>query len=113
VRNSTSSLLVLQLGASKEQEVVRAEAGQGAGERVLQKGPEVLRPKYQDVAFSNGGNPKNNKACPKLAENSKPPSGGTITNDRCLSHIRDGAHSESTGKCNSIKRSLIARKCIH
>jgi len=33
-----------QLGASKEQEVVRAEAGhwQGEEERVLQKGPEVL-----------------------------------------------------------------------
>jgi len=31
-----------QLGTSKEQEVVRAEAGQGEEERVLQKGPEVL-----------------------------------------------------------------------
>jgi len=28
------------------------------------------------------------------AENSKPPSGGTITTDRCLTHIRDAAHSE-------------------
>jgi len=61
-----------QLGTSKEQQVVRAEAGQGEGERVLQKGPQVLRPKYQDVAFSNGGNPKNNtKACPKLAAANK------------------------------------------
>ena len=25
----------------------------------------------------------------------KPPSGGTITTDRCLTHIRDAAHSES------------------
>ena len=32
----------MQLGASKEQEVVRAEAGQGEKERVLQKGPTVL-----------------------------------------------------------------------
>jgi len=31
------------------------------------------------------------------AENSKPPSGGTITTDRCLTHIRDAAHSESAG----------------
>ena len=60
-----------QLGASKEQEVVRAEAGQGVEERVLQKGPEVLRPKYQDVAFFNGGTPKNNKSCPKLAAGKK------------------------------------------
>ena len=60
-----------QLGASKEQEVVQAEAGQGEEERVLQKGPEILRPKYQDVAFSNGGNQKNNKACPKLAAGKK------------------------------------------
>ena len=30
------------------------------------------------------------------AENSKPPSGGTITNDWCLTHIRDAAHSECT-----------------
>jgi len=29
------------------------------------------------------------------AENSKPPSGGTITTDRCLTHIRDAAHSNS------------------
>ena len=29
------------------------------------------------------------------AENSKPPSGATITSDRCLIHIRDAAHSES------------------
>jgi len=29
------------------------------------------------------------------AENSKPPSGGTITADRCLANIRDAAHSES------------------
>jgi hypothetical protein len=31
-----------QHGTSKEQEVVRAEAGQGEKERVLQKGPTVL-----------------------------------------------------------------------
>ena len=31
-----------QLGTREEQEVVRAEAGQGEEERVLQKGPEVL-----------------------------------------------------------------------
>ena len=29
------------------------------------------------------------------AENSKPPSGGSITTDQCLTHIRDAAHSES------------------
>jgi len=29
------------------------------------------------------------------AENSKPPSGGTVTTDRCLTHTRDAAHSES------------------
>jgi len=29
------------------------------------------------------------------AENSKPPSGGTITTDWCLTHIRDAAHSEN------------------
>jgi len=27
--------------------------------------------------------------------NSKPPSGGTINTDRCLTHIRDAAHSKS------------------
>jgi len=43
------------------------ESWQSEEERVLQKGPEVLRPKYQDVALSNDGNPKSNKACPKLA----------------------------------------------
>jgi len=35
------------------------------------------------------------------AENSKPPSGGTITNNRCIIHIRDAAHSES---CMSLSR---------
>ena len=34
------------------------------------------------------------------AENSKPPSGGTITNDRCITHIRDAVHSEG----NSSRR---------
>jgi len=29
------------------------------------------------------------------AENSKPPSGGTITDDRCLTQIRDAEHSET------------------
>jgi len=29
------------------------------------------------------------------AENSKPPSSGTITTDWCLTHIRDAAHSEN------------------
>jgi len=29
------------------------------------------------------------------AENSKSPSGGSINIDRCLTHIRDAAHSES------------------
>jgi len=42
-----------QRSASKEQEVVRAEARQGEEERVLQKGPEVLRPSYQVVAFAS------------------------------------------------------------
>jgi len=49
-----------QLGASMEQEVVRAEAGQGEEERVLQKGlgPEVLRPSYQVVAFASRRKPQ-------------------------------------------------------
>ena len=47
-----------QLGASKDQEVVRAEAGQGEEERVLQKGPEVLRPSYQVVAFASRRKPQ-------------------------------------------------------
>jgi len=42
-----------QLGASKEQEVVRVETGQSEEERVLQKGPEVLRPSYHDIAFAS------------------------------------------------------------
>jgi len=47
-----------QLGTSKEQEVVQAEAGQGEEERVLQKGPEVLRPSYQVVAFASRREPQ-------------------------------------------------------
>jgi len=42
-----------QRSTSKEQEVVRVEARQGEEERVLQKGPEVLRPSYQVVAFAS------------------------------------------------------------
>jgi len=42
-----------QRSTSKEQEVLRAEARQGEEERVLQKGPEVLRPSYQVVAFAS------------------------------------------------------------
>jgi len=42
-----------QRSTSKEQEVVRAQARQGEEERVLQKGPEVLRPSYQIVAFAS------------------------------------------------------------
>jgi len=33
--------------------------------------------------------------------NSKSPSGGTITTDRCLTHIRDAAHSERICQCTS------------
>jgi len=42
-----------QLGASKEQQVVRVEAGQSEEERVFEKGPEVLRSSYQDVACAS------------------------------------------------------------
>jgi hypothetical protein len=39
----------------------------------------------------------------ELLRNSKPPSGGTNTTDRCLTHIRDAAHSESTGSfCSQV-----------
>jgi len=51
-----------QLGASKEQEVVRAEAGQCEEERVLQKGPEVLRPRYKVVAFASHQKPSGQQA---------------------------------------------------
>jgi len=36
------------------------------------------------------------------AENSKPPSGGTITTDWCLTHIRDAAHSESASRVSPL-----------
>ena len=42
-----------QRSTSKEQEVVRAEVRQGEEERVLQKGPEVMRPSYQVVALAS------------------------------------------------------------
>ena len=51
-----------QLGVSKEQEVVRAEAGQGWEERVIQKGPEVPRPSYQVVAFASRRKPQEQQA---------------------------------------------------
>jgi len=47
-----------QLSTSKEQEVVRAEARQGEEERLLQKGPEVLGPRYQVVAFTSRRKPQ-------------------------------------------------------
>ena len=47
-----------QLGVSKEQEVVRAEAGQVEEERLLQKGPEFLRASYQVVAFASRQKPQ-------------------------------------------------------
>ena len=34
------------------------ESGQSEEEHVLQEGPEVLRPKHQDVSFSNRQKPK-------------------------------------------------------
>jgi len=39
--------------------------------------------------------------------NSKPPSGGTITTDRCLTHIRDAAHSENSGNMHSNSYTLL------
>ena len=44
---------------------------------------------------------------------SEPPSGGSITTDRCLTHIRDAAHSESTHtqRVQSFSNSSIA--CVH
>jgi len=51
-----------QLGDSKEQEVVRVEAGQSEEEGVLQKGPQVLRPSYQHVAFASRRKPQEQQA---------------------------------------------------
>ena len=45
--------------------------------------------------FVNRDKNKNTIFFMSPAEHSKPPSGGTITTDRCLTHIRDAAHSES------------------
>jgi len=42
--------------------VVRPEARQGEEERVLQKGPEVLRPSYQVVAFASRRKPQEQQA---------------------------------------------------
>jgi len=42
-----------QRSTSQEQEVVRADARQGEEECVLQKGPKVLRPNHQVVAFAS------------------------------------------------------------
>jgi len=51
------------------------------------------------------------------AKNSKPPSGGTITNDRCLTHIRDATHSESIlpGICdvNNLAGNLFLKRPAH
>ena len=43
------------------------------------------------------------------AENFKPPSCGTITTDRCLTHIRDAAHSESRVRLLSISAWCVFR----
>ena len=51
--------------------------------------------KGKPKAFVNRDKNKNTIFFVSPAENSKPPSGGTITTDRCLTHIRDAAHSES------------------
>ena len=45
--------------------------------------------------FVNRDKNKNTIFFVSPAENSKPPSGGTITTDRCLTHIRDAMHTES------------------
>ena len=46
--------------------------------------------------FVNRDKNKNTIFFVSPAENSKPPSGGTVTTDRCLTHIRDAAHSENS-----------------
>jgi len=48
------------------------------------------------------------------AENSKPPSGATITTDRCLTHIRDAEHSErypTTATCHVLAKQCTAAHC--
>jgi len=62
-----------QLGTSKEQEVVQAEAGQGDSEkqRVLQKGHQELRPATKLLSLIVGRNPKSNKPCAKIAARKK------------------------------------------
>jgi len=61
--------------------------------------------KGKPKVFVNRDKNKNTIFFASPAENSKPPSGGTITTDRCLTHIRDAAHSES--------RSLPCSNLVH
>jgi len=46
------------------------------------------------------------------AENSKPPSGGSITNERCLTHSQDAAHSESVLQCVATYQGKDARHAV-
>jgi len=61
--------------------------------------------------FVNRDKNKNTIFFVSPAENSKPPSGGTITTDRCLTHIRDAAHSENTMAQPGEKRKNNRRNC--
>jgi len=60
--------------------------------------------------FVNSDKNKNTIFLVSPAENSKPPSGGTITTDRCLTHLRDAAHSESStwvGEAHQIQKTSL------
>ena len=61
-------------------------------------GDSITILKGKPKVFVNREKNKNTIFFVSPTENSKPPSGGTITNDRCLTHMRDAAHSESTTK---------------